>query len=202
MLPQEEYLSRHGLPIRAVNHTLSNGSLFFRADREKSGFDSRWVLVNSSWKEHGHHPGCYDVRVLVPVHNGMKDKSPFCHARGYPPGLQVSYEDFGTFFADFASHHKMLRPVADWAGAKMVAWEVFLFCNDALVAKSTSPVLRRHVESSIDPGLPEDERFRAYSRAVDALMVEMPNVFEGFDGQIHSHTKRSLGWLARLVNGD
>jgi hypothetical protein len=158
------------------------------------------VVVSIAWKDNPHHPGEYEVQVCIPVHNSVGPVV-FQTVRGYPPNMTMSYEQLEGFFLDFATAHGKLRAVEKHPELALVSWEIFLYTHDKQLTQSVSQNLRTAIETSLDFDLPIDERYYAYIEATNALIVEQPVIFNRYEHFIHIHTKRSLGWLARLVRG-
>lgn len=198
MLPLEEYLARHQLIIPEVYHTLSNGSLFCRVDQSDLA-PRRWLLVSLTWKDDPHHPGVYDVKVQTPIHDGCNRRDVWENIRGYPPNLQLQYEEIDEFFREFAVTHGKITAISENPELSLMSWEIFLYTHDTVLA-SLSRRMRKLIEVSIDLDLPAKIRYRAYLEVVDLLMVEQPSWFEKYEYSIHAHTKKVLGWLVRLIN--
>jgi hypothetical protein len=202
MLPQEEYLKRHRIAETEVHHTLQSGSLVLRVDTKNSDLPSRWVMVSLTWRDNPHHPGNYEIKIQTPVKDATSKKDLFQNVRGYPPNLSLQYEEIEDFFAEMATAHGKVTAISANPELALACWEIFLYTHDSYLAKSCSRKLRDAIETSIDFDLPVQERYYAYIDATNFLMSEHPPTFEKFETCIHIHIKRSLDWLARLVNGE
>jgi hypothetical protein len=152
------------------------------------------------WVDNPHHPGHYEVQIQIPVHDGGTGEI-FLNVRGYPPSLIIQYEELADFLGAVAVSHGSLRAIEGHKETILAGWEIFLYAFDRYIAKSASPKLREAIEESLDLDLPLEERYYSYIEATNHLIVDHVSVFERYETLIHSHTKRSLSWLARLVNG-
>lgn len=200
MIFQQEYLGRHNIVLPEVHHTLGKGSLVLRTDSPSCDLASRWIMVSLEWMESDRHPGYYEIVVKKPVHDGCS-KEMWSSVAGYPPQLSLQYEEIEPFFVEFARSHGKIVPALGSPDLPLANWEIFLYTYDGYLASKASVRLRDQIEQSIDPAIPDYGRYRSCLRAVDILMDELPQAFEGYSRNIHAHTQKSLAWLARLVNG-
>lgn len=192
----EEYIRRHQLANTSVFPHVQDGAILLRF---KENGKYSWLVTTIRWNhEPQYHPGKYLIDTVRPVYNSSR--------RGFYQNVHDTEKVFWDQYHDHINHWiKNVDKSSVVSGAKEVAlavFEMFLHCNDLLVARSN--VNEDQLYASIDPNKSIDDRYEAYLELRKTILRDNGNSSNGlapnwkleFDSKI---IRNYMHWLADLV---
>jgi len=192
----EEYLTRHSFDVAYARHT-PNSSIFYR-------HDNQWKVMTIRWAEQGNHPGCYIFRYMEPVghrydKNG-NDRSGITFRRNLDDA-HIWWEEYENYLIEWAKKVSYTDIAHGIYEAKLAAWEICLYCFDALLIGYAN---NENFYNTINLELPVSRRLQALDRILGQIARDehsriRDTIVNFWEGEILGYIGNQSDWLVKLV---
>lgn len=158
----EEYLERHKLKTRVYPH-IENGAIL---TQYQEGGQRSWLLTKIQWNhDPTYHPGKYYVSTMKPQHDAMRRSSFFRDVNERETVYWDQYHDRLDHWLKNVDKGSIVHGERE---VTLAVWEMFLYCNDSVVARLNNA--DEKVFPTIDPSKSLDDRFEAFQGLQKSLL--------------------------------
>lgn len=195
----EEYFQRHELQcpvIKRPETTDRKMVLVYRANRDVWGHS--WVVFQIVKKPENFHPFYYQFSWMTPRPNGSSNGSNF---QNHLDPKRVEWEEYEREIIEVAKRSigGDITPVADLSEARLVVWEMFVYCTDERLS-DFPPDIRWELYKSLDDDLTIEQRMQSQENVTNWAQVNNGNVTTRWDNIRSYYDPRGYAsWLADLI---
>lgn len=186
----EEYIQRNGLSVPLVRSD-SRSTVFLQSNDSPGN----WRVVTLRWVSCDWHPGHYNMRVFIPVHNGYRATMLALESEE-----NIHWDRYEKFMLDYCTTARQKFRAVPSEEKALAAWQIFLLVFDSRLA-ATGPGFLNLAANSISPENTLEQRALAVQAAKAYLSLCDSDVLDHLRHQIVPLTEDYADWLVRLVNG-
>lgn len=167
----------------------------YRAD--PSVWKRHWVVLQIAKKPESQKPFYYQFSWQVPRHNGAFSGG---NLQLHIDPKRVEWEEYDIEVLRLAQHTNGLTPIGDLSEAKIIAWEIFLYCTDGK-PDGLPPEVRMELYKSIDDDLAIDQRMQSQEKVVSWYQLQQSHLASRWDNvRTYYDPKNYATWLAELIH--